>query len=202
MAVGSFLDYGAYASFAPVFDSEAGEVGDQDLADYLYSKRVRKANRRTSLKATVAVVVDEDADTVMEIAPEKEESKVGSSSGSSSPATGLVIDPALEMEDELRAAMAQVQLETGIDDLLARNASAIQSLVQLQSERYKIGAKAPKVEVGGEEWKLGDAVIAFCASSLRIQSLLLSNLQPTRYLRLSQRSRLCGRVPPVRRRLR
>ncbi|KAG8881313.1 hypothetical protein FRB98_004425 [Tulasnella sp. 332] len=163
MAIGSFLDYGAYASFAPVFDSEAGELGDQDLADFLYSKKVRKTRRLP--KATVEMV-EEDAEAAMEIEPEK---NGVASSGSSSPTTSLVIDPALEMEDELRAAMAQVQLETGINDLLAKNASAIQRLVQLQNERYKVGAKAPQVEVGGEEWRLAHAILGTLTTLISIR---------------------------------
>ncbi|KAG9014029.1 hypothetical protein FRB94_000226 [Tulasnella sp. JGI-2019a] len=157
VAMGSFLDYGSYASFAPVFDSEAGELGDQDLADYLYSKQVRKAKRIP--RATVSAMKD-DGDIVMELNHQEKENKANAAAVASSSSSSFVIDPALEMEDELRAAMEQVQLETGIDDLLASNASAIQRLVQLQNERYKVGAKAPEVEVGGEEWKLAHTILS------------------------------------------
>lgn len=65
------------------------------------------------------------------------------------------IDPSLGLDDDLRAAMQQLQLETGISDLLEKNALAMQKLVALQNSRFKLGEKAPPPEVDGEEWKLG-----------------------------------------------
>lgn len=167
MASGSFLDYGPYASFAPTFDSDAGEMGDQDLADYLWAKRQRKqkrpAFRPISGQQEAMQLEDGDEDMTMDSSQgvtSTASASAGSSTAVASTSSGAMIDPALEMEDELRAAMVQVQMESGIDDLLGKNAWALQRLAQLQNERYRVGAKAPEV-VGGEEWNLGMCVPLF-----------------------------------------
>lgn len=136
VAAGSTLDYGPFASFAPVYDSEAAELTEQDLCDLMWSKRRRIVERRR-----INEMIAESNDIQMEDAP-------------TTPAEP-VIDPALGLEDDVREALEQLQLESGIDDLLAKNAAAMQKLVGLQNARYRIGEHAPPVEVGGEEWNLG-----------------------------------------------
>lgn len=141
-ATGSILDYGAFASFAPTYDSEAGEITQEEVQDIIWSKRQRLLARRKLAKA-----IESD----IEMNPAAEEATA--SDETSNPA----IDPSLDLDDDLRAAMQQLQLETGISDLLEKNALALQKLVVLQNRRLRLGENAPSPEVDGEEWKLGES---------------------------------------------
>ncbi|KAG8906808.1 hypothetical protein FRB99_006075 [Tulasnella sp. 403] len=153
---GSILDYGPFASFAPAFDSEGSEITDRELADVLWSKRQQLlARRKGRLELETAPDVEMQEDSKTSEAPAE-------------PA----IDPSLGLDDELRDAISQLQLETGIDDLLEKNAWAMQRLVALQNERYRLGEKAPPVQVGSEEWNL--------AHSLMDSLVALTSLRPRR----------------------
>lgn len=139
-ATGSILDYGPFASFAPIYDSEAGEVTQEEIQDILWNKRKRLLALRELAKA---VAEDVEMDTAVEGAT------------LNGPAPEPAIDPLLGLDDDLRAAMQQLQLETGITSLLEKNALAMQKLVDLQNLRLRKGDKAPPPDVNGEEWKLG-----------------------------------------------
>lgn len=139
IAAGALLDYGPFASFAPSFDAEAGEITDRELEDVLWSKKQRVLKQRRAYSALKNAV---DADTDM-------------TDVTATKAPEPVIDPSLEMEDDLRRAVGQLQLEAGIDELLVKNADAMQHLVSLQNDRYRLGEKAPPVEPDSEEWRLG-----------------------------------------------
>ncbi|KAG9018046.1 hypothetical protein FRB90_012549 [Tulasnella sp. 427] len=138
-ATGSILDYGPFASFAPIYDSEAGEITQEEIHDIIWSKRQRLLARR---KLAESLESDVEMGLVVE--------------GTTSAAEA--IDPTLGLEDDLRAAMQQLQLETGISDLLEKNALAMQKLVALQNARLRLGDKAPPPQVNGEEWKLAHAL--------------------------------------------
>ena len=126
VAIGATLDYGAFSSFAPCFDSEAGELSHREVGDVLWTKAQRRS------KAQIF-----DDEEMLESTP---------------------VDPPLpivEVDEEFKEAVAQLGVETGVDELLMKNALAMARLVALQNNRYRLGTKAPAVKEGGEEWRLG-----------------------------------------------
>lgn len=132
------LDYGVFSSFAPIYDSDAGEITELEVSDVIWSKRQRIHAKRKAFASLQEVENDVE---MMDAPPAS---------------TEPVIDPALELDSDLRAALEQLQFESGIDDLLEKNAHAMQRLVGLQNQRLAAGEKVQSPQVDGEEWKLGE----------------------------------------------
>ncbi|EIN13421.1 hypothetical protein PUNSTDRAFT_139970 [Punctularia strigosozonata HHB-11173 SS5] len=192
LRTGSFLDYGPYASFAPTFDGESVEVGRWSLGEVLYAKEIRRRLREAAPQSTgeAQVVVDPglspqphhagsaetDDDVVMEV-DGVEDSKEPAEENLS----GLedLLSPE-EAEEVKVAVLGHLQLESLVEELLARNAKALARLEELQTERLRQATTAPgsskvqvpPVEAGSEEWNLAQGIMDSLAilASLRPRS--------------------------------
>lgn len=153
---GSFLDYGDNTSFAPTFDTDAGEVDQAEVAQFYWwreqSKRARdermKQQMRNGLEPSMfAPSEDVEMDDVERPA-----------------ANGVVheedLDPTEKWKDilspedlaALRSGLQDLDLERQVQILLDHNTRAIERLEELQATRISQGGIPIE---GSEEWNTG-----------------------------------------------
>ena len=149
ISAGSFIDYGSYASFAPSFDSDSGQIGRESLGEVAWMKENK---RRRRLAAAKKALIERQApkalpppSSSMNTFDELEVKKLASE-----------FMPKEEV-DALLAGLQDVELEGAVSELLVRNGLALQRLLSLQEQRLlsvKSGEVA-KLEIDSEEWELG-----------------------------------------------
>ncbi|KAH7929363.1 hypothetical protein BV22DRAFT_1057123 [Leucogyrophana mollusca] len=159
---GSFLDYGPYSSFAPVFEQEGVEIGRSTLGE-VYGKW---EDRKQAYSQAKTRVLGELEDAPME----------GIHAGTAQD-TSYGIDPNLDKEHgaddiddlgglltpeqtaSLKEALGSLELEDAVQELLDRNNRALSRLEELQTLRLmKEGGFTP-VEEGSEEMDTAQSIL-------------------------------------------
>ncbi|KAK7064691.1 hypothetical protein R3P38DRAFT_2676386, partial [Favolaschia claudopus] len=178
---GSFLDYGAFASFAPSWVGNGREIGQRQLGE-VYAQRAQRYREKLEARQR-AVELQQAALLAAKAAEEKATTGVADDAMESPPPpdpTSKVDSDVDALEDilspneieSLKAVLGSLELENAVTELLTRNRRALQRLGQLQVERLRAGkGKAPvEVEEGDEEWDVAHGIL----SSLT----LLGSLRP------------------------
>ena len=150
VSCGTFLDYGPYASFAPVFEQDGVEVGRSAMGELYCRWEDRK--KRWSNEHTLAT--QQPLDEVPE-SPQP--------NGVDEPIKNGVLDDEQSLEGLfsseqitlLKQALGSLELEVAVHELLERNANALKRLEELQNKRLTKPGEFTPVEEGSEEWDTG-----------------------------------------------
>ncbi|KAF8139916.1 hypothetical protein EV363DRAFT_1250019 [Boletus edulis] len=165
VSCGTFLDYGPYASFAPVFEQDGVEVGRSTLGELYCRWADRK--KRWSDERTLAPEQPED-----QVAESPQPNDIDTSCKNS------VLDDEKSFEglfsseqiSLLKQALGSLELEAAVQELLERNANALKRLEELQNKRLSKPGEFTPVEEGSEEWDIAQGILdSFC---------LLTSLRP------------------------
>ena len=162
LSTGSFLDYGPNASFSPSFEQDGVEVGQFALGEVLWS-RLRR--RRLEFSSKSGTLHNPPPSAVTEDVQMTEDSRDGHGSQQSDDqivlgdAQEIALDPQFEPDQaaSVKDFMGALELEVAIQELLDRNNRAIARLEELQTQRLgRENGGTSRVEVGSEEWDLGE----------------------------------------------
>ncbi|KAG8829800.1 hypothetical protein FRC17_006006 [Serendipita sp. 399] len=161
------LDYGVYSTFAPYFDSESAELGNDQIHSIVSESMQRRRARalRTQLLEKVdkkAQIEQIDQSLVSPTSPMKEESgpRLGADEEMKehedvdSNSIGRAFDTLELMQtlrnivpegenEALKQAFSALQAELGVSELLEENAIALDNLVRMQTDRIKRGDWTP-----------------------------------------------------------
>lgn len=170
VSCGKFLDYGPYASFAPYFDQDGVEVGRIGMGEVIFYQEMKRRLRslaKGKRRAFLAANSVTSEDVVMEDAASSiEQSAVGPSQSDDSITKGLESLLAPEQVSSIKMALGSLEMEQAVDELLRRNTKALQRLEELQLQRLRAqGGGSSVVEVGSEEWDVGEFLIASSVAS-------------------------------------
>ena len=139
-----FLDYGVWSSFAPAFDHDAQIVGPRELGEVLYGWEERRRDKialwreQTEGTGIIEEVVAPTPSTSQDIETELEE----------------LLPP--DQVPDVKAALASLELENAVQELLERNRRALTRLEELQRLRLSADGGGTSVAVeGSEEWDTG-----------------------------------------------
>ncbi|KAF7798629.1 hypothetical protein EIP86_009851 [Pleurotus ostreatoroseus] len=168
LSCGEFLDYGLYSTFAPVFNQEGVEVGRSRLGEVLYYREREKRRRKRARELeesqvthqnavpTMADVSSEDGDVVeVEKPSSKQKEKMKDMDVDMDGLEGLL---SAEQIASLKSTLGSLELENAVQELLARNARALERLEELQNQRLLEKGGARSVEVGSEEWEVAQGI--------------------------------------------
>ena len=144
---GSFLDYGPYSSFAPTFDQGGREIGRTVYGEVLWRERGNRLRLRALKRKQLAE--SHLPDVIME---EPDSTEQGSSGGEDWHET---LKGFLSVSS-LQSALDDLEVQDSTQELLERNAKALERLEELQLRRYGDSAGSKPVEVGSEEWETGN----------------------------------------------
>ncbi|KAI0336221.1 hypothetical protein GY45DRAFT_1316332 [Cubamyces sp. BRFM 1775] len=161
VSCGKFLYYGPYASFAPCFDQDGVEVGRIAMGEVILQQEMRrrlralaKGKRRAFVGASEATAEDVTMqDASNEDSAESTEKKADLAKG---------LEALLPPEDveAIKSSLTTLELEQAVDELLQRNAKALQRLEELQLARFhEQGEGSSIVEVGSEEWDVAQGIL-------------------------------------------
>ncbi|KZT06254.1 uncharacterized protein LAESUDRAFT_700574 [Laetiporus sulphureus 93-53] len=157
VSCGRFLDYGPYASFAPSFDQDGMEVGRDALGEVIWQReertRLRSLVKGKQKALPPSVIVESSRITEGQSDEHRTEEKEE-------------LDTALESllpRDEvaaIKSALGSLELEEAVQQLLDKNARALQRLHRMQRERLgRERGVSSTVEEGSEEWTTAQAII-------------------------------------------
>ncbi|KAJ3490159.1 hypothetical protein NLI96_g1623 [Meripilus lineatus] len=155
---GRFLDYGPYASFAPTFDQEGTEVGRVGLGETIwYQQRKRKAREQwlATLTAAVESLDAEPTANGVNSDPSIEEVATSERENEDLDSLNALLPP--DQVKTLKSVLGNLQLEEAVQELLTRNARALERLEELQLER--LGGEnggSSTVDPNSEEWEVGE----------------------------------------------
>lgn len=161
VACGRFLDYGPYASFAPIFDQEGAEVGRVGLGETIWHQERKRRNRGNSFASLTAPAPASDAgDSVNSVdpAPNAHGDFISVEEGGPSESLDTLLSP--DQVSTLKSALGSLELEQAVQELLTRNGKALQRLEELQLERLGCeGGGSSTVTVGSEEWEIAQGIL-------------------------------------------
>ncbi|KAF8845437.1 hypothetical protein BDN67DRAFT_1065294 [Paxillus ammoniavirescens] len=153
VSCGTFLDYGPYASFAPVFEQDGVEVGRSTIGELFWRWEDRKKRWAEEQTAALPQASDDCLKSPLLNGVDKPEE------------LGMLDDEEfLEglFSSEQIALLKQalgLELEAAVQELLERNAKAFKRLEELQNQRLcKPGGFTP-VEEGSEEWDIAQGIL-------------------------------------------
>jgi hypothetical protein len=161
VSCGSFLDYGPYASFAPTFDSEGGEVGRSQLGEVLWGIEGRK---RGKAKDAEPDKMAESSDHITGRGINTDEMENRDILTSLQPQRSQNVDIeqsldglfSLDQIQGIKSALGNLELEEAVQELLGRNRKALERLEALQVARLaSADGGTTEVDVGSEEWDTG-----------------------------------------------
>lgn len=158
---GRFLDYGPYASFAPTFDQEGTEVGRVGLGETIwYQQRKRKAREQwlATLTAAVESLDAEPTANGVNSDPSIEEVATSERENEDLDSLNALLPP--DQVKTLKSVLGNLQLEEAVQELLTRNARALERLEELQLER--LGGEnggSSTVDPNSEEWEVGMSIV-------------------------------------------
>lgn len=163
VSCGTFLDYGAYASFAPSFDQDGMEIGREQLGEVIYGWEMRRKEREKGWWGR-GIGEASGSGTIVEVEEDVEIEKVTRPVDSLSESKIVDVDESLEglfsAEDvaDIKSALGNLELEKAVQELLERNRKALIRLEELQLLRLKKeNGGASTVEEGSEEWDTGQS---------------------------------------------
>ncbi|KAI8983402.1 hypothetical protein BD414DRAFT_418392 [Trametes punicea] len=176
VSCGKFLYYGPYASFAPCFDQDGVEVGRVAMGEVIFQQEMRRRLRALAKGKRRAFIGADDAETedaAMQdaVSGESATATAGPSGKPTDIAKGIeALLPPDEVE-AIKVSLGTLEMEQAVDELLQRNARALQRLEELQLARLREqGEGSSIVEVGSEEWDVAQGIIDSLA--------LLASLRP------------------------
>ncbi|KAM5532753.1 hypothetical protein V8D89_013550 [Ganoderma adspersum] len=175
VSCGKFLDYGPYASFAPSFDQDGVEVGRVGMGEVIFRQHMKQRLRFLAKGKRRAFLAEADHQTEDAVMEDASASSGAAVAGSPNGGEGLTKDlESLLSSEEVKAiksALDSLEMEQAVDELLQRNAKALQRLEELQLERLRAqGGGSSVVEVGSEEWDIAQGITDSLA--------LLASLRP------------------------
>ncbi|KAI1797527.1 hypothetical protein LXA43DRAFT_252040 [Ganoderma leucocontextum] len=163
VSCGKFLDYGPYASFAPSFDQDGVEVGRIGMGEVIFQQHMRRRLRSLAKGKRRAFLAGADRQTEDVIMEDASATNGAAAAGPSNEHEDLTKDlesllsPA-EVKG-IKSALGSLEMEQAVDELLQRNAKALQRLEVLQLERLRAqGGGSSVVEVGFEEWDIAQGI--------------------------------------------
>lgn len=182
VSCGAFLDYGPYASFAPVFEQDGVEVGRSVMGE-LFSRWEDRKKRWS------------DEHTTITHEPQDEALESPQSNGiDESDKNDVLVDEesleglfSTEQITLLKQALGSLELEAAVHELLERNAKALKRLEELQNTRLTKPGEFSLVEEASEEWDTGQSHCFFFSTSAQLYTLaqgifdslcLLTSLRP------------------------
>lgn len=160
VSCGKFLDYGPYASFAPSFDQDGVEVGRVGMGEVIFRQHMKwrlRSLAKGKRRAFLAEADHQTEDVTMEDASANSGAAVaGPSNGGEDLTKDLESLLSSEEVRAIKSALGSLEMEQAVEELLQRNAKALQRLEELQLERLRAqGGGSSVVEVGSEEWDIG-----------------------------------------------
>lgn len=203
VSCGKFLYYGPYASFAPSFDQDGVEVGRIVMGEVIYHQEMKRRLRALVKGKRRAFVSRAEGSEGEVVDVDMQEASGESAAGPSEAPTELVkgIEALLPEEEveAIKASLGTLEMEQAVDELLQRNAKALQRLEELQLARFnEQGTGSSIVEVGSEEWDVGTSCLPLL-HFLRLTYLLCSprHLEFPGSARISQATTIQQRVRTV-----
>ncbi|KAH8086616.1 hypothetical protein BXZ70DRAFT_1080164 [Cristinia sonorae] len=158
VCTGRFLDYGPYASFAPTFDQNGMEVGKVALGEVIFQqerkRRLKALQDRMRANQAAAQARKEPSEKSGEVQPVTETDMAVDNAVEVSMPDGILSS---EQIASVKSALQGLDLEAAVDELLTRNARALQRLEELQKRRWM--AKSGAVQVGSEEWDTAQSIV-------------------------------------------
>ncbi|KAI9572632.1 hypothetical protein HD554DRAFT_1330294 [Boletus coccyginus] len=148
---GAFLDYGLYASFAPVFDQDGVEVGRSAMGE-LYS---RWEDRKKRWSNELSLVTQQPSDHVPDPPQLNGVDKSDKNGIDEESLHGLFSSEQITL---LKQALGSLELEAAVHELLERNANALNRLEELQNKRLAQPGEFAAVEEGSEEWDIAQGI--------------------------------------------
>ncbi|KAL1952270.1 hypothetical protein VTO73DRAFT_1419 [Trametes versicolor] len=190
VSCGKFLYYGPYASFAPSFDQDGVEVGRIAMGEVIYHQEMKRRLRALvkGKRRAFASRSEGSQGNTEDIAMQEAsgESEAGPSEGPTELVKGIEALLPEEEVEAIKASLGTLEMEQAVEELLQRNAKALQRLEELQLARFsEQGTGSSIVEVGSEEWDVAQGILNSLA--------LLASLRPRPSNSESEQSPL---VPP------
>lgn len=145
VSCGTFLDYGPYATFAPVFEQDGVEVGRSAMGE-LYC---RWEDRKKTWSSEHTCATQQPSDQVAE---SPQPNGVAIENDDQVSLEGLFSSDQITL---LKQALGSLELEAAVHELLERNANALKRLEELQNKRLTKPGEFTPVEEGSEEWDTG-----------------------------------------------
>ncbi|KAI0639021.1 hypothetical protein C8Q77DRAFT_1213715 [Trametes polyzona] len=174
VSCGKFLYYGPYASFAPCFDQDGVEVGRIAMGEVIFQQEMKRRFRALVKGKRKAFEGSREGQTEDVDIQEQEPSGENAAGPSDKPADivkGIEALLPAEEVDAIKASLGTLEMELAVDELLQRNAKALQRLEELQLARLREqGSGSSIVEVGSEEWVVAQGIMESLA--------LLASLRP------------------------
>ena len=148
-------------------DAAALPIGMGEVIFYQEMKRRLRSLAKGKRRAFLAANSVTSEDVVMEDAASSiEQSAVGPSQSDDSITKGLESLLAPDQVSSIKTALGSLEMEQAVDELLRRNTKALQRLEELQLQRLRAqGGGSSVVEVGSEEWDVGEFLIASSVAS-------------------------------------
>lgn len=162
LSTGSFLDYGPNTSFAPSFEQDGVEVGQLALGEVLWSrlkgKRFESESETRIPDEQLPSAATQDRQ-ITDNFPDEDNFRQCNGEMGQGGVQQFALDPLLEPDQvaPIQDFMTTLEFEVAIQELLDRNKRALARLEELQSRR--LGGEnggASRVEVGSEEWDVGE----------------------------------------------
>ncbi|KAH9891069.1 hypothetical protein C8Q73DRAFT_734870 [Cubamyces lactineus] len=160
VSCGKFLYYGPYASFAPCFDQDGVEVGRTAMGEVIFQQEMRRRLRALAKGKRWAFVGASEA--AAEDVTMQDASNEGAAESSEKVDLARSIEALLPPEDieAIKSSLTTLEMEQAVDELLQRNAKALQRLEELQLARFREqGEGSSIVEVGSEEWDVAQGIL-------------------------------------------
>ncbi|KAG9314674.1 hypothetical protein JVU11DRAFT_5479 [Chiua virens] len=155
VSCGAFLDYGPYASFAPVFEQDGVEVGRSAMGELFWRWEDRK--RRSADEHEHEPVTQQPSDETID-SPQPNGTHESDKNGLLDDEAALKgLFPAEQLA-LLKQALGSLELEAAVHELLERNAKALKRLEELQNKRLSKPGEFRPVEEGSEEWDTAQSI--------------------------------------------
>ncbi|KAI0793340.1 hypothetical protein C8Q75DRAFT_556825 [Abortiporus biennis] len=162
VACGRYLSYGPYASFAPVFDHDGAEVGRLTMGEVIFQQERKRRVEQMKARLSGGSVIKANSEKSLKQKEKQREVDLDKS------LEGLL---SLEQVESLKSTLGSVELEHAVQELLGRNAKAMERLEELQLQRLGgDGGGSSTVKVSSEEWDLGILDSLTVLASLRPRS--------------------------------
>lgn len=150
VSCGAFLDYGPYASFAPVFEQDGVEVGRSVMGELFWRWEDRKKRWSDEHTSITEHPTDEAPESPQLNGIDKSDKNDVLDDQAS--LQGLFSTEQITL---LKQALGSLELEAAVHELLERNAKALKRLEEFQNKRLSKPGGFSQVEEGSEEWDTG-----------------------------------------------
>ncbi|PAV21912.1 hypothetical protein PNOK_0186900 [Pyrrhoderma noxium] len=167
ISCGTFLDYGPYASFAPTFDNDGGDIGQLGVSSVLWRGHEKSQAREKAriLKERMQQKLAQQAQNIPEPVDAMEVDSIDTGANEFERMKDrrkeliertVGIDESRAVLDTFDALDREEQLEM----LLQLNARALLRLNELQRERLcSIKGNSTDIKIGSEEWNLAEKIM-------------------------------------------